>query len=125
MTAGGGLDLRVRRHFAIRIIQAEYLMTRFRIPPPETARRRMTCASPRESSSASAEARSAAGDPGVLGQSRFGLPRRPGHSDGDGRQSGTQAECDLQPDGRPGLNGDGATATVDSAARCLRRAPIR
>jgi outer membrane protein OmpA-like peptidoglycan-associated protein len=30
MTAGGGLDLRVRRHFAIRPIQAEYLMTRFK-----------------------------------------------------------------------------------------------
>ena len=29
ITAGGGLDLRVHRHFAIRIIQAEYLMTRF------------------------------------------------------------------------------------------------
>jgi outer membrane protein OmpA-like peptidoglycan-associated protein len=29
MTAGGGLDVKVRRHFAIRIIQAEYLMTRF------------------------------------------------------------------------------------------------
>ena len=29
MTAGGGLDLRVDHHFAIRIIQAEYLMTRF------------------------------------------------------------------------------------------------
>jgi outer membrane protein OmpA-like peptidoglycan-associated protein len=29
MAAGGGLDLRVHRHFAIRIIQAEYLMTRF------------------------------------------------------------------------------------------------
>ena len=29
MTAGGGLDIRVHRHFAIRIIQAEYLMTRF------------------------------------------------------------------------------------------------
>jgi outer membrane protein OmpA-like peptidoglycan-associated protein len=29
MTAGGGLDWRVRRHLAIRIIQAEYLMTRF------------------------------------------------------------------------------------------------
>jgi outer membrane protein OmpA-like peptidoglycan-associated protein/opacity protein-like surface antigen len=28
-TAGGGLDFRVRRHFAIRLIQAEYLMTRF------------------------------------------------------------------------------------------------
>jgi outer membrane protein OmpA-like peptidoglycan-associated protein len=27
--AGGGLDIRVRRHFAIRLIQAEYLMTRF------------------------------------------------------------------------------------------------
>jgi outer membrane protein OmpA-like peptidoglycan-associated protein len=29
ITAGGGLDLRVHHHFAIRIIQAEYLMTRF------------------------------------------------------------------------------------------------
>jgi outer membrane protein OmpA-like peptidoglycan-associated protein len=28
-TAGGGLDIRVRRHIAIRPIQAEYLMTRF------------------------------------------------------------------------------------------------
>jgi outer membrane protein OmpA-like peptidoglycan-associated protein len=28
-TGGGGLDIRVHRHFAIRIIQAEYLMTRF------------------------------------------------------------------------------------------------
>ncbi|MDR3793064.1 MAG: OmpA family protein [Terracidiphilus sp.] len=29
MTAGGGLDLRVHRHIAIRLFQAEYLMTRF------------------------------------------------------------------------------------------------
>ena len=29
LTAGGGLDLRVHRHFAIRVIQAEYLLTRF------------------------------------------------------------------------------------------------
>ena len=29
LTAGGGLDIKVRRHFAIRIIQAEYMMTRF------------------------------------------------------------------------------------------------
>jgi outer membrane protein OmpA-like peptidoglycan-associated protein/opacity protein-like surface antigen len=29
MTAGGGLDINVHRHFAIRLIQAEYLMTRF------------------------------------------------------------------------------------------------
>jgi hypothetical protein len=29
MTAGGGLDIKVHRHFAIRIIQAEYLMTNF------------------------------------------------------------------------------------------------
>jgi opacity protein-like surface antigen len=28
MTAGGGLDLRVHRHFAIRLVQAEYLMSR-------------------------------------------------------------------------------------------------
>jgi outer membrane protein OmpA-like peptidoglycan-associated protein/opacity protein-like surface antigen len=27
--AGGGVDIKVRRHFAIRLIQAEYLMTRF------------------------------------------------------------------------------------------------
>ncbi len=29
MTAGGGLDIRVHHHFAIRVIQAEYMMTRF------------------------------------------------------------------------------------------------
>ena len=29
MTAGGGIDLRIHRHLAIRIVQAEYLMTRF------------------------------------------------------------------------------------------------
>jgi hypothetical protein len=29
MTAGGGLDLRVHRHVAIRLVQAEYLMTQF------------------------------------------------------------------------------------------------
>jgi outer membrane protein OmpA-like peptidoglycan-associated protein len=29
LTAGGGLDVNVSRHFAIRLIQAEYLMTRF------------------------------------------------------------------------------------------------
>jgi len=30
MTAGGGLDVRIHRHFALRLIQAEYLMTRFK-----------------------------------------------------------------------------------------------
>jgi hypothetical protein len=29
VTAGGGLDIKVHRHFAIRVIQAEYLMTNF------------------------------------------------------------------------------------------------
>jgi outer membrane protein OmpA-like peptidoglycan-associated protein len=29
LTAGGGLDIKIHRHFAIRLIQAEYLMTRF------------------------------------------------------------------------------------------------
>jgi opacity protein-like surface antigen len=29
MAAGGGVDLRFRSHIAIRVIQAEYLMTRF------------------------------------------------------------------------------------------------
>ena len=29
MTAGGGLDVKVHHHIAIRLIQAEYLMTRF------------------------------------------------------------------------------------------------
>jgi len=29
MTAGGGIDLRLQRHLAIRIVQGEYLMTRF------------------------------------------------------------------------------------------------
>jgi opacity protein-like surface antigen len=32
MTAGGGLDLNLRRHLAIRLIQAEYLMTSFDDP---------------------------------------------------------------------------------------------
>ena len=32
MTAGAGMDVRVRRHIAIRLIQAEYLMTRFADP---------------------------------------------------------------------------------------------
>jgi hypothetical protein len=29
MTAGGGLDIKIHRHFAVRLIQAEYMMTRF------------------------------------------------------------------------------------------------
>ncbi len=29
MTAGGGLDLKVSRHLAVRVVQAEYLLTRF------------------------------------------------------------------------------------------------
>jgi hypothetical protein len=29
MAVGGGLDVPVHRHFAVRIVQAEYLMTRF------------------------------------------------------------------------------------------------
>ena len=29
MTAGGGLDIRIHRHLALRLIQAEYMMTRF------------------------------------------------------------------------------------------------
>jgi outer membrane protein OmpA-like peptidoglycan-associated protein len=32
VAVGGGLDLNVSRHFAIRLIQAEYLMTRFKDP---------------------------------------------------------------------------------------------
>jgi len=32
MALGGGLDVNVHRHFALRIIQAEYLMTRFKDP---------------------------------------------------------------------------------------------
>jgi outer membrane protein OmpA-like peptidoglycan-associated protein/opacity protein-like surface antigen len=32
MTAGGGLDFNMNRHFAIRLIQAEYLLTRFKNP---------------------------------------------------------------------------------------------
>jgi outer membrane protein OmpA-like peptidoglycan-associated protein len=32
VAVGGGLDLNVHRHFAIRLFQAEYLMTRFRDP---------------------------------------------------------------------------------------------
>ena len=30
MTAGGGIDVTISRHFAVRVFQAEYLMTRFR-----------------------------------------------------------------------------------------------
>jgi outer membrane protein OmpA-like peptidoglycan-associated protein len=30
LAAGGGIDVRVKRHFAIRVIQAEYVMTRFK-----------------------------------------------------------------------------------------------
>jgi hypothetical protein len=37
MTAGGGLDIVIHRHFAIRIIQAEYLMTRFENPTSGSA----------------------------------------------------------------------------------------
>jgi outer membrane protein OmpA-like peptidoglycan-associated protein len=29
MAAGGGLDIRIHRHFAVRVVQAEYVMTRF------------------------------------------------------------------------------------------------
>lgn len=37
MALGGGLDLRVRSHFAVRAIQAEYLMTRFPLVTGESA----------------------------------------------------------------------------------------
>jgi opacity protein-like surface antigen len=33
MTAGGGLDIRLTRHFSIRAVQAEYMMTRFAAVP--------------------------------------------------------------------------------------------
>ena len=36
MALGGGLDLNVHRHIAIRLVQAEYLMTRFRDPSSPT-----------------------------------------------------------------------------------------
>ena len=39
MTAGGGLDFKVSRHFAIRLAQAEYLMTRFPDPSSNTENR--------------------------------------------------------------------------------------
>ncbi len=39
MTAGGGLDLKVRRNVAIRLIQAEYLLTRFKDPASTTGAR--------------------------------------------------------------------------------------
>lgn len=34
MALGGGFDVKVHRHVALRIVQAEYLMTRFRDPSP-------------------------------------------------------------------------------------------
>jgi outer membrane protein OmpA-like peptidoglycan-associated protein len=39
MTAGGGLDIRASRRFAIRLVQAEYLMTRFPDPSTNTENR--------------------------------------------------------------------------------------
>src|SRR5262249_36183347 len=39
MTAGGGLDLKVHRSVAIRLIQAEYLLTRFKDPASTTGAR--------------------------------------------------------------------------------------
>jgi outer membrane protein OmpA-like peptidoglycan-associated protein/opacity protein-like surface antigen len=39
MTAGGGVDLKLRRHIAIRLFQAEYLMTRFADASPFTGER--------------------------------------------------------------------------------------
>ena len=39
MAAGGGLDLKVRRSVAIRLVQAEYLLTRFKDPASTTGAR--------------------------------------------------------------------------------------
>jgi len=39
MALGGGFDVKVHRHVALRIIQAEYLMTRFRDPSPGAGQR--------------------------------------------------------------------------------------
>ena len=39
MTSGGGLDITLRRHIAFRLIQAEYLTTRFHNPPLNDAGR--------------------------------------------------------------------------------------
>jgi outer membrane protein OmpA-like peptidoglycan-associated protein len=39
MTAGGGLDLKVHRNVAIRLVQAEYLLTRFKDPASTTGAR--------------------------------------------------------------------------------------
>lgn len=39
MALGGGIDVKVHRNVAIRIIQAEYLMTRFRDPTPSAGQR--------------------------------------------------------------------------------------
>lgn len=36
MTAGGGVDVTLTRHFALRLIQAEYMFTRFRDPTSST-----------------------------------------------------------------------------------------
>jgi outer membrane protein OmpA-like peptidoglycan-associated protein/opacity protein-like surface antigen len=39
MTSGGGLDITLRRHIALRLFQAEYLTTRFHNPPSNNAGR--------------------------------------------------------------------------------------
>jgi opacity protein-like surface antigen len=36
MTAGGGLDLKLQRHLSLRLVQAEYLMTRFSDPTTDS-----------------------------------------------------------------------------------------
>jgi hypothetical protein len=103
------LDIKVRQHFAIRIIQAEYLMTRFDNFNTGTA---ATQNDMRLSSGIVFRFGGNGAPPPqvtvVLGQPGFGLSRRPGHGDGDGRRAGSQAERGLWL-GR----GSGVTATGD------------
>jgi opacity protein-like surface antigen len=56
MTAGGGIDIRLSHHIALRAVQAEYMLTRFAAVRPDQAQARTICASPPGWSSVSAAA---------------------------------------------------------------------
>ncbi len=117
MTAGGGLDLRVHHHFAIRIIQAEYLMTRFQSYTTGTTAMQndmrlssgivfgMGGSPARPSLALACSANPATifpGDPVTLTAAASNL---------DPRHNAVYTWA-----GVPGMNGDGTRASLDSAA---------
>ncbi len=117
MTAGGGLDLRVHHHFAIRIVQAEYLMTRF--PSYTTG----TTATQNDMRLSAGIVLSMGGNPTrpslALACSASPAAIFPGDP-----VTVTATASNLDPKlnvvytwaGVPGLNGNGTTASLDSAA---------